>query len=71
MADSDFEYWRPECDWAAMRENPGFLNNFVELHIRYSGYVGVIEWESEELGRLHLTLDQALGIEHSGEIDAP
>ena len=71
MADSDFEYWRPECNWAAMRENHSFLNSFVELHIRYSGYVGVIEWESEELGRLHLTLDQALGIEHSGEIDAP
>jgi len=71
MADSDFGYWGPECDWAAMRENPSFLNSFVELHIRYSGYVGVIERETEELGHLHLTLDQALGIEHSGEIDAP
>jgi hypothetical protein len=71
LADSDFEYWRPKCDWAAMRENPGFLNNFVELHIRYSGYVGVIERETDELGRLHLTLDQALGIEHSRDIDAP
>ena len=33
--------------------------------------VAIIETESEELGRLHLTLDQALGIEHPGEVKAP
>lgn len=68
---SDFDLWGPECDWAAMRENLSFLNSFVDLHLRYVGYVGIIETETEELGRLHLTLDQALGIEHPGENDAP
>ena len=68
--DHDFEYWGPECDWAAMRENPSFLNSFVDLHLRYDGYAGVIARETEELERLHLTLDQALGIEHSDETDA-
>lgn len=67
----NFEYWRPECDWATMRENPSFLNSFVDLHLRYRGYIGVIESKTEEIGRLHLTLDRALGIEHPGEIDAP
>ena len=69
--DSDFEYWGPGCNWAAMRENRSFLNSFVDLHLRYGGYVGIIERESEELGRLHVNLDQALGIEHPDEVDAP
>lgn len=71
FADSDFEYWGPTCDWDAMRENLGFLNNFVDLHLRYDGYVQVIARETEELERLHLTLDQALGIEHPGGFDTP
>ena len=54
-----------------MRENASFLNTFVVLHLRYGGYVGVIQRETEELVRLHLALDQALRIEHPGEIDAP
>lgn len=70
-SDFGFEYWGPECNWATMRENLSFLNSFVDLHLRYGGYVAVIERETEELGRLHLTLDRALGIEHGGEIDAP
>ena len=69
--DSDLEFWGPECYWAEMRENASFLNTFVDLHLRYGGYVGVIQRETEELVRLHLTLDQALRIEHPGEIDAP
>jgi hypothetical protein len=66
-----FEVYDPECNGAAMRENRSFLNDFVDLRLRYGAAVAIIETESEELGRLHLTLDQALGIEHPGEVKAP
>jgi hypothetical protein len=66
-----FEVYGPECNGAAMRENRSFLNDFVDLRLRYGAAVAIIETESEELGRLHLTLDQALGIEHPGEVEAP
>jgi hypothetical protein len=69
--DSDFEYWGPECNGAAMRENRSFLNDFVDFHLRYGAAVAIIKRESEELERLHLNLDQALGIEHPGEVEAP
>jgi hypothetical protein len=62
-----FEIYGPECNGAAMRENRSFLNDFVDLHLRYGAAISIIETESEELGRLHLTLDQALGIQHPGE----
>lgn len=68
---SVFEVYDPECNGAAMRENRSFLNDFVDLRLRYGAAVAIIETESEELGRLHLTLDQALGIEHPGEVEAP
>ena len=67
--DSDIEYWGPECYWTAMRENVSFLNTFVDFHLRYDGYIWAIESETAELERLHLTLDQALGLEHTAEID--
>ncbi|MFZ8990491.1 MAG: hypothetical protein ACO2ZJ_09140, partial [Pseudohongiellaceae bacterium] len=64
-------YWGPECTGAARRENRSFLNDFVDFHLRYGAAVAIIKRESEELERLHLNLDQALGIEHPGEVEAP
>jgi hypothetical protein len=68
---SDFDIYGPTCDVEAMRENRSFLNDFVDIHLRYASYVAIIESESEELGRLHATLDRALGIEHASETEAP
>jgi hypothetical protein len=67
---SDFDIYGPTCDVEAMRENRSFLNDFVDIHIRYGGYVAIVKSESEELGRLHTTLDQALGIEHTSGAEA-
>lgn len=69
--DSELERWGPECNWTSMRENRSFLNAFRDLHLRYAAYVALIERESEELGHLHLDLDQALGIEQHDEVNAP
>jgi hypothetical protein len=68
---SAFEYVGPECNEAGMRKNRSFLNDFVDLHLRYHSYAASIESESEELGRFHHTLDHALGIEHPDEVTAP
>lgn len=68
---SGFDFFDVKCNGEAMRESRSFLNDFIDIQIRYAGYVATIETESEELARLHLTLDQALGIEHPDEIETP
>jgi hypothetical protein len=66
----ELEVYDPECNGTAMRENRSFLNDFVDLHLRYGAAVTIIETESEELRNLHVTLDQALGIKHADELEA-
>lgn len=52
------------CDTAKMKKSRSFLNDFVDIRSRYTGYVETIKTASDGLERLHTALDTELGLKH-------